>query len=487
MNEPGIKEKLAAPITLHSPEGVPYIFTIYINEAENKAQRSFQVIGKDPASGINRSATYQLTGIEHHDYLNWFEQLAGDFGLQLPYNRQPVANRTFKAHYREVLRENIVPGILYGYGDPAVIRVGKDGEDPTYYMVVTSNDAPDAFPLLRSSNLRDWEAVGYVFPQGSTPPWASEGLNVSDYWAPEMHQVGNEFRVYFVARDKHTSDLCIGMARSASPEGPFQPDVAPILTGNVIDPHLFVADQNTAYLFWKEDNNEVWPSRLIDFLYQQPHLTPMLFPEKTNQITASFILTLWPWAQALSPMERFLALQVFIEAVSTDFAAFRHRLESLAITQTASLQQEIHTILHLMKTRVFAQPLSPDGSQLIGERTLIIENDLDWEAHLVEGMWVTKYEQQYYLFYAGNDFSTDKYGIGVAIADSLLGPYRKMREPLLYSTAEWRAPGHPSLVIRPDGKPELFLHAYYPGKAGYKQFRALLAIELTLKKDRVER
>jgi hypothetical protein len=101
-------------------------------------------------------------------------------------------------------------------------------------------------------------------------------------------------------------------------------------------------------------------------------------------------------------------------------------------------------------------------------------------------MWVTQYKQQYYLFYAGNDFSTDKYGIGVAIADDLLGPYRKGPEPLLYSTPEWRAPGHPSLVFNQNGKPELYLHAYYPGKAGYKQFRALLAIPLHLMKDRVD-
>jgi hypothetical protein len=291
--------------------------------------------------------------------------------------------------------------------------------------------------------------------------------------------------VYFVARDKHTNDLCTGMARSSGPEGPFLPHLAPLLTGNVIDPHLFVADKDTVYLFWKEDNNEVWPRRLINFLFHQPQFIPALFVTEKEQVTASFIVTLWPWARLLEPMERFLTLQVFIEAVSADFAAFRRRLADLGETEAPAIRQEIETILHLMKTRVYAQPLSPDGTMLIGERTLIIENDLDWEAHLVEGMWVHRQGEKYYLFYAGNDFSTDKYGIGVAVADAPLGPYRKMPEPLLYSTAEWRAPGHPSVVLTPDGNPELFLHAYHPGKAGYKQFRALLAVAVKLEGDHV--
>ncbi|HYH14912.1 MAG TPA: family 43 glycosylhydrolase [Flavisolibacter sp.] len=488
MKEKRIGPEPAQKTILHSPNGAPYSFAIEISNADSNTtdMRTFHIQGKDPATGKNKTGLYYLKNNEHHDYLDLFAQLAGDFGLQLPYNRQPVANRAFTAHYRKVIGQNIAPGILYGYGDPAVIRVDDTPDGTKYYMVVTSNDAPDSFPLLRSPNLTDWECIGYVFPQDRKPPWASSGLGISDYWAPEMHQVGNEFRIYFVARDKHANDLCIGVARSSSPEGPFQPDAAPLLTNNVIDPHLFVAGTAETYLFWKEDNNEVWPGRLINFLYHHPHLIPALFPATAHQATASLILTLWPWAQALSPMERFLVLQIFIEAVSTDFAAFRQLLSSIMETLPTPLHQEINTILELMKTRVYAQLLSADGSQLIGERTLIIENDLDWEAHLVEGMWVTKYGQQYYLFYAGNDFSTDKYGIGVAIADNLLGPYRKMPAPLLYSTSEWRAPGHPSLVIRPDGKPELFLHAYYPGKAGYKQFRALLAIPITLKEDLVD-
>lgn len=71
--------------------------------------------------------------------------------------------------------------------------------------------------------------------------------------------------------------------------------------------------------------------------------------------------------------------------------------------------------------------LSPHGSTLLGAPKKIIENDLPWEAHLVEGMWVTKHLNKYYLFYSANDFSTDQYGVGVAIADNPLGLSEKSR------------------------------------------------------------
>ena len=44
---------------------------------------------------------------------------------------------------------------------------------------------------------------------------------------------------------------------------------------------------------------------------------------------------------------------------------------------------------------------------------------------MIEGPFVTLQDGRYWLFYAGNDFSTPSYGIGVAVADHPLGPYTK--------------------------------------------------------------
>lgn len=480
-------EKSTGPqdISLNFPVNAQFNFTVTISQASNlQSGHTFTVTGKDISNKKN-TRIYSLPDRSHDSYLTFFEQLATDFGLRVPLNRRPVTYKSsFKAEYREVLIENIHAEILYGYGDPAVIRVEISPDSFCYYLIATSNDASNSFPILRSENLVDWKPAGFIFPQGNKPDWATDGELVSDYWAPEMHNVANEYRVYFVARNKSTTELCIGVARSMHPEGPYTSDKEPLLTGNVIDPHLYVED-NTSFLFWKEDNNDVWPGLLVELLHNNPGYIPKLFPVKEDQLTISFVTTLFPWIKTLGPMERFLAQQVFIEAVIERYNDFYNSLKELSSGEPEEMRQAIGEILKFMKTPIYAQKLSDDGSGFTGERTKIIENDLAWESHLIEGMWLSKQGEKYYLFYAGNDFSTEHYGIGVAIADSLLGPFKKMPQQLLRSTEKWLAPGHPSVALSPTGEPTMFLHAYFPGRAGYKQFRALLSIPLVFENDSV--
>ncbi len=474
-------------IRLTSPNQTPVSFSVLVKHTHNLSQAGYvmEVTIQNPLSGVGKTCSYSLNGNDHLAYLTFFEQVGRDFNMRLPQNRrEKQVQPTFKAPLRTLLKAPVHPDILYGYGDPAVLRVDTN-DKPWYYLIATSNDAPHAFPLLRSRDLQDWELANFVFPAGQTPEWSAAGPLISDYWAPEMHLIHNQYYLYFVARDKDTHELCIGKAQADNPEGPFVPDKEPILRGNVIDPHVYVQDAETAYLYWKEDNNALWPGHLLDVLYQQPELIQTLFDEGADQVTTAFILTLWPWAKNQEPMERFLITQILIEAIIERYVTFYEQLEQLCPYQTPALQAQIREVLRCMKTPVYAQRLSPDGTGLVGERFKIIENDLAWEAHLVEGVWVTKQGNQYYLFYAGNDFSTDQYGIGVAIAESPVGPYRKIETPMLQSTAEWWAPGHPSVVTDLAGKPVLILHAYFPEQAGYKEFRAVLAVNLIFEKDRV--
>ena len=57
-------------------------------------------------------------------------------------------------------------------------------------------------------------------------------------------------------------------------------------------------------------------------------------------------------------------------------------------------------ILAAMRTPVYAQKLDPGTRRLVGDRTVVLENDQDWEAHLVEGIWVVQRSDRFYLFYS---------------------------------------------------------------------------------------
>jgi hypothetical protein len=142
--------------------------------------------------------------------------------------------------------------------------------------------------------------------------------------------------------------------------------------------------------------------------------------------------------------------------------------------------------LDALRTRIYAQRLSPDARGLEGAPVVILQNDLPWEGHLIEGVWITRDAGRYHLFYAGNDFSTAHYGIGVAVADAPTGPYRKSSEVFLSSAGAWWGPGHPSVALAPDGRFHVFLHAFRAGEAGYKAFRALLAAPIRFEQGRVE-
>jgi GH43 family beta-xylosidase len=131
-----------------------------------------------------------------------------------------------------------------------------------------------------------------------------------------------------------------------------------------------------------------------------------------------------------------------------------------------------------MRTPINAQRLSKDGTSLVGAPVTLLTNDLDWEGHLVEGPFIWKEGGRYFLFYAANDFTDPAYGIGVAVADDILGPFTKRKQPLLSSAKSWSAPGHPSIARGPDGVPHIFFHAFFPGTGGYNVFRALLTARL---------
>jgi hypothetical protein len=461
-------------------------FAFEVDAAEDGEGTRFAI----RAAGRPEVRHYHVPGGEQADYAGFFRQLADDWGIRVPHAfAEPGQAPESDVEWRPLLTDNVAPKILAGYGDPAVLKT-----DQGYILVATSNDAPDAFPILRSYDLEHWHHEGFVFPEGHAPEWTATGRRVADFWAPEMARVGDEYWLVYTAR-QISNALAIGLARSDNPFGPWRdlgrPLIAghvvnstgaaddpgkPLMSGGVIDSHILIDEDGQPFLFWKADTNGVWPRPLAKLLSEQPELIERLFAREEDRRTAALAAAIVPWANTRRPMERFFLMQPLIEAALANWRPVRQALEQCGVAAA---------IVEAMRTPIYAQRIAADGASFLGEPVVVLANDLDWEGHLIEGPWVTRQQGRYWLFYAGNDFSTPAYGIGVAVADHPLGPYRKQAEPLLRSTRAWTAPGHASVAPGLDGEPQLFFHAFHPGTGGYNVFRALLTARLGFGADGV--
>jgi beta-xylosidase len=133
--------------------------------------------------------------------------------------------------------------------DPGVLRDGSQ-----YVLTCTSGNAAHAFPIYTSSDLQHWSRVAHVFPAGNHPAWA-----VGDFWAPEIHKIGERYIAYYTARDTRGL-LSIGAASAPNATGPFVDLGAPLVQHaalGVIDASQFRASDGTHYLLWKDDGNAI--------------------------------------------------------------------------------------------------------------------------------------------------------------------------------------------------------------------------------------
>jgi len=450
----------------------------------------FSVEARDHGDGADivvrevggKARTYRIEVGEQADYARMFAELAVDFGTRVPHCLAELLTERPEVPWRPLITENLSPRTHAGYGDPAILKTAEG-----YILVATSNDAADAFPILSSTDLEHWRHRGFVFPEGETPDWAVAGRHTGDFWAPEMAKVGGEYWLAYTGRQESRA-LAIGFARAPTPFGPWFDNGEPLVTagrvltpggaasGGAIDPHIFVDVDGTPYLFWKKDSNGLWPRPLAMLLREHPALIAELFDDERDRRTAAFSVAIVGWANGRRPMERFFLMQPLIEAALDNWTKVRRVLTECG---------KAADIIEAMRTPIHARILASDGRSLEGPETVVLANDLDWEGHLIEGPFVTRQEGHFWLFYAGNDFSTPAYGIGVAVADHPLGPYRKRDTPLLQSNKEWWAPGHASVAPGLDGRPQLFFHAFLPGRCGYNAFRALLTVGLDFVGDHV--
>ncbi|HEY8668035.1 MAG TPA: glycoside hydrolase family 43 protein [Tepidisphaeraceae bacterium] len=136
-------------------------------------------------------------------------------------------------------------------------------------------------------------------------------------------------------------------------------------------------------------------------------------------------------------------------------------------------------------TGLAAVALADDLTTVAGEPRAILRASDAWQIYqrnrnyksriwpawnCVEGPFVLFHEGKYYCLYSGGAWNSENYGIGFAVADDVLGPYRDVMgrhgPTVLKGTPnESIGPGHNSVVIGPDDK--TFFLVYHAWDVGH--------------------
>ncbi len=125
---------------------------------------------------------------------------------------------------------------------------------------------------------------------------------------------------------------------------------------------------------------------------------------------------------------------------------------------------------------IWAQALSPSGTAMASgsAAAMLLRPSQAWEGSVVEGpaMWV--WHGGYFLFYAGNDWNSGSYALGVATCAGPLGPCKKpLGGPVYASQSNLAGPGGPSVFPDATGQPWIAFHAWLPQGVGYPNARLL--------------
>ncbi len=120
-------------------------------------------------------------------------------------------------------------------------------------------------------------------------------------------------------------------------------------------------------------------------------------------------------------------------------------------------------------TRVWVQRLAPDGLSLIGDPVELIQTDLGWEEPIVENPSMVRDGDRYFVFYSANRWFSDRYSIGFAVCETVLGPCVKpLADPWMQTNGAIAGPGAPDFFT--DGRGTwISYHAWTAPDVGYPQ------------------
>jgi Glycosyl hydrolases family 43 len=359
--------------------------------------------------------------------------------------------------------------------DPYVLHDPRGG----YYYAYSTEGADDGFyfGVYRSADLATWEKVGGgALPKSDPKQWGNDW-----FWAPEVYfnpKTGNYFLFYAARSDANKlswfgyadfEEPCkIGVAVSRSPAGPFHniaahpidynpydpdyhdvnlimgPDqkkppatleegqTAPLGTYiPTIDPDVFF-DDGRVYLYFSRNayRNWVWDSDLGKYI------------EESN-IYAVELTSGW-WNDASG------------ETMPTIAPSYRGANEGPGGPKGPRRDGWMRILDYGHDKQAWENADVNDYALTGGAK-----KDRRWE----EGSSTLKLsvggKPVYYLTYSANNWETPQYGVGYAVADNPLGPFRKSpTNPILSQNAAigMYSTGHGSIALSPDGHELYYVH-----------------------------
>ena len=145
------------------------------------------------------------------------------------------------------------------FTNPVIDEDGTDHGDPFalrhldwYYLFHTTDDGDAGISVHRSRDLVTWEPRGFALEAGGPDHWAQ-----TDLWAPEVMYWRGWFFMYVTGTrfgpdgEGDRTLRRIGLARSRTPEGPYELDPEPLLAGSWgIDGHPFQDEDGSLWLFY---------------------------------------------------------------------------------------------------------------------------------------------------------------------------------------------------------------------------------------------
>lgn len=122
------------------------------------------------------------------------------------------------------------------FPDPTVLQA-SDGWFYAYATQTIINGQTVNIQVARSPDMISWEHLGDALPV--KPAWANQ---TQKFWAPHVSQFGDTFYLYYSADPNTLTGLCLAVATSKSPRGPFADVGQPLKCGESfinIDPMAF--------------------------------------------------------------------------------------------------------------------------------------------------------------------------------------------------------------------------------------------------------